>query len=379
MIRLLRRLPLSVVGAVLGLPFFFLYYLYLWLVVDLRLIYHSGGIVLDFPVFYLGWEFFRQSVSRPGGLVEYVSAFLAHFFYIGWAGALIATAQAWLLWLCSGAVVRVASGRRLNWVGFVATIILLVLYARYVYLFGIAMNGLVAFGFAYLYLVTASKRKPTDLLIFLVLLIILYAIAGGACLLFAVLCGICEVFLRRRPLLGIIFLGLTPIVTRVVSLAVFNVGVIDAFNDFIPSFSTGGIINAPRFVASCAFYLLLPLTLVGLWLVEILRKNHVAPPDAAGKEEQNPPGRFTVWFTKETAPAVTPLLAIVAGALIATFCQAFFLKAIISVDYYACNKMWPEVLEASAPYQNNKFINHTVNRALYHTGRLADDMFVYPQ
>jgi hypothetical protein len=42
--------------------------------------------------------------------------------------------------------------------------------------------------------------------------------------------------------------------------------------------------------------------------------------------------------------------------------------------------MWPQVLEVSVRYpHNNKYINHAVNRALYHTGRLGDDMFVYMQ
>jgi hypothetical protein len=51
----------------------------------------------------------------------------------------------------------------------------------------------------------------------------------------------------------------------------------------------------------------------------------------------------------------------------------------IAVDYYASNKMWRQVLEASARYPSNKFVNHSVNLALYHTGRLADDMFMYEQ
>ena len=80
--------------------FFILFYLYLWLYVDPRLIYHGGGIITNFPSFYKGWTFFLTFPRYPGGLIEYLSAFLVQFFYFPWAGALVITAQAWLLSFC---------------------------------------------------------------------------------------------------------------------------------------------------------------------------------------------------------------------------------------------------------------------------------------
>ena len=74
--------------------FFILFYLYLWLEVDPRLIYHGGGMITNFPVFFRGWVFFQQFIAYPGGPVEYLSAFLSQLFYYSWAGALIVTLQA---------------------------------------------------------------------------------------------------------------------------------------------------------------------------------------------------------------------------------------------------------------------------------------------
>jgi hypothetical protein len=92
------------------LLFFILFYLYLWLeVVDLRLIYHGGGMITNFPVFYRGWTFFRPFLSYPGGPVEYVCAFLSQLLYIGWAGAIVVTAQAWLICLCTGYILKAIS------------------------------------------------------------------------------------------------------------------------------------------------------------------------------------------------------------------------------------------------------------------------------
>jgi hypothetical protein len=390
-VRLLRRMSWSAAGtAALSLLFFVLYYLYLWLVVDLRLIYHGGGAILEFPVFYRGWEFFHKTAFSPGGPVEYVSAFLAQFFYIGWAGALVATVQAWLLWLCMGSILKMAIGRRLRLVCFVAPVLLLILYSRYIYLFGITMGLLAAFGFVCLYMGTTSKRRPTDLLVFLALSIILYVIAGGAYLLFAVVCGIYELFSRRRPALGITFLLSAPIIAYIVSAAVFNVDVVDVFNDFMLHVEKDDVTTkTTKLTAVYTLYLLLPLAMVGLGLAELLRRNKVvshsqpaaviASPEAAEKNGQGPLGRFIAWCTGEAAAMFATLLAILAGALVVCFCHNAGVKTIIAVDYYASNKMWRQALETSARYPGNKLINHSVNRALYHTGRLADDMFVYEQ
>jgi len=385
--RLLRRLSGSVAGtAALSLLFFVLYYLYLWMVVDLRLIYHGGGIVVNFPVFYRGWEFFRETVSLLGGLVEYMSAFLAQFFYIGWAGAVVATVQAWLMWLCTGSIMRAVSGRRVRWVCFIPPILLLGLYALYSYPFGIAMNLLVAFGFVRLYMGTTSKRRPTDLLVFLALSVILYVIVGGVYLLFVVVCGIYELFLRRRPELGLSFLLAAPVIAYIGGAGVFNISPIDVFECFMPRFYRD---RKDMLVMVYALYLLLPLALVGLKIAQLLPRFEgmlhggagavTASPEATEKSGQSPPGRFIAWSAGEAAAMFAPLLAILAGVLVACFCHNAGIKTMIAVDYYASNKMWRQVLEASARYPSNKFVNHSVNLALYHTGRLADDMFMYEQ
>jgi hypothetical protein len=251
------------------------------------------------------------------------------------------------------------------------------------------MNLLAAFGFVRLYMGTTSKRRPTDLLVFLALSIILYVIAGGAYLLFAMACGIYELFLRHRPALGIIFLLSAPIVAYIVSVSVFNVGVIEVFNDFMLHFEEGDVTNTTKMMAVYTLYLLLPLTMFGLWLAELLRKGKsmspgqtsavAVSPEATEKSGQSSLGRFIAWSAGEAAAMFAPLLAILAGVLVACFCHDARIKTIIAVDYYASNKMWRQVLEASVRYPSNRFVNHSVNRALYHTGRLAEDMFVYEQ
>jgi len=72
------------------------------------------------------------------------------------------------------------------------------------------------------------------------------------------------------------------------------------------------------------------------------------------------------------------MLFAIAGTAV-LFCHDKKVRASFEVDYYACHKMWPEVLQAASSHSEDFFIVHAVNRALYHTGRLAFDMFSYPQ
>jgi hypothetical protein len=260
---------------------------------------------------------------------------------------------------------------------FIPAIGLLSLYAQYIYQFDTAMVLLTALGFVCLYMGTTSKRRPMNLPVFLVLSIILYAIAGGIYLLFAVVCGIYELFFRRRPALALSFLLAALIVVYIGGAVVFNVSTNDIFDCFMPQSYRYSI---SILVLVYALYLLTPLTLICLWFVELLLKQRekVVPqePEIAGK---NLFVRFTEWSKGNAATMFAPLVAIIAGALVAFFSHNPALKTLIAVDYYASNKMWSKVLENSTRYQSNQLINHSANRALYHTGRLADDMFVYEQ
>jgi MFS family permease len=72
------------------LLFFVLAFVYLWLVVEPHLIYHSFGTILpDAPMFATGWSFFAGSLAVPGGPVAYLSGFLSQGFCFAWLGAAI--------------------------------------------------------------------------------------------------------------------------------------------------------------------------------------------------------------------------------------------------------------------------------------------------
>jgi hypothetical protein len=368
MTRLLRKLPGGITGERnISLLFFALYYLYLWIVVDLRLVYHDGGIVRNFPVFYRGWDFFGRFTSYPGGLVDYTSTFFAQFFYIGWAGPLVAAAQAWLLWLVVSSITRAACGRSFKVVCFAFPILLLGYYTKYTYPFGMAMTVLAAMCFTRLYMSTASKGGIVRLLVFSLLSVILYAIAGVGYLLFVVVCGLHELLFRRRPATALAYLlgGLT--ITLIEGKAVFNWGTTSFFSYFMPS---SYIEENAVFLLICIYilYLLLPLTLVYLRIEPSLM------------------GLLHIWTYRITAPFAgkfrvipTPLVAIAAAAVVGFFCHNKALQTEIATSYYSCNGMWGKVLDIAPRNSKITVVNYLADLALYKTGRLPQDMFRYGQ
>jgi len=94
---------------------------------------------------------------------------------------------------------------------------------------------------------------------------------------------------------------------------------------------------------------------------------------AAGKSR-----RFPVILSKTVAAAI-PILLTGAGLWLSHDRMS---KPLVQAHDYYLRKRWGGILELSRNLpqgKSNVYFNHSVNRALYHTGRLPYDMFKFPQ
>jgi len=375
-----------------SLIFFIGFFLYLLLIVDLRLIYHGAGEITNFPSFFKGWVFFREFVSYPGGPVEYVSAFLSQLFYIGWAGALVATLQAWSICACIDYFLKTIEYRRLCCIRFIPPVLLLIIYTQYTYHFLSIMVLLAALLFVCLYLKIISKVPQSgwlNLVIFLALSIILYYVAAGGYLLFALLCAIYEMLFRGRWLTGLLCLLLSVLIPYIEGVLVCGVSIVDAFSDLLP-FSWKVTANkADRRMITIVYlvYLLIPLTALALGLWQVFVKL-LANRGHKGQGRGRPAGKliklvtsiYSCYFEHNKVRWTIGTL-ILFGIAVGVVFLSYDIerKALFEVDYYSCQKMWPQVLKAARNNLDSYAVIHAVNRALYHTGRLNVDMFSYPQ
>ena len=377
--------------SVQSLVFFVLFYLYLWLDIEPRLIYHGGGFITNFPVFYRDWGFFAKFMTYPGGLIEYTSAFLAQFFYYNWTGALVITLQAWLICVCIDNILRAVNGGRLYFVRYLAPLFLLVIYTQYTYYFNLTMGLLTGLVFICLYQKIRPEKPLLRLAVFLVLSVILYYLAGGPYIIFAVFCGIYELLFRRRAA-GLVYLLCAVVVPYVTGFIVLDVSIVDAFANLSPlSWKLQVYPYQQKMVSMVyALFLLAPVAglLLGLWRLAF--RLPALPPNKPCKKRnkrKQHQGHFESeagilarclqsdklkWTVKSLA------LYLIAG-MVVVFYHNSKAKALFAVDYYAYHKKWSDVLKAARGYPNSYFVVHSVTRALYHTGRLGHDMFSYPQ
>ena len=91
-------------GLAVGAALSALFYLHLLLRIDPRLIHHQQR-----PVFLTGTAFLRTFLGRPGGLVEYVTAFLTELCQNRWLGPAAITLAVLLMCLATRALLTASS------------------------------------------------------------------------------------------------------------------------------------------------------------------------------------------------------------------------------------------------------------------------------
>ena len=364
----------NLAGHLQALIFFLLCYLYLWLVVKPYLIYQGGRAITNFPVFFTGWEFFRQITQYPGGIVEYLAAFLAQLFYISSLGAAVMIILTWLFYLCFNSILKTLNAPKLRLISFVPPILILVTYARYAFHFTTFLAFLLALLFTSLYLKITAKNELIRIIAFIALFAILYYIAAAASLLFAVLCIIYELLFNRRLRVPLCFLLSALIIPYLVGNIFFSISTTEAFTDLLPCSQKILSYETRRRMVEVVFavYLFVPaaFALLGLWQLAAKPKSARKHPKAKLRWYDRKP------LLKWTLESVL-LLAIAAAVLFGFHDKK--LKASIQADYYAYKRMWPKVLETYNFDPNSFLMVYTVNQALYHTGQLSSRMFAYPQ
>lgn len=351
--------------------FFVLFGLYVWLFLDPKLIYHAFGIFMRLPAFRADWGFFKQHLNEPGGPVEYISALLSQGYYYSWLGAVIITSVAWLIWAGTRRLICRAGEPRASFLGYVPVMLLLATHNRYLHLMTMSLALLTALWLSVAYEKLANSRLRASL--FLAICCFSYFVAGYASLLFAVLVAIYEGFTRHRPFLGGLYLLLGLAVPTVLGTYVFDLPLPDAWVHSWPSdFVIWSTQQKILILSLCIF---IPLVAIGvsLWkgLVHGRLSRRGAKPARRAKL-----GR-ALGLTAQTAGPI--LVAILTISL--SFAADW--KTHCRVAYFYRQKMWSQLLQMVRRLPTGLYdkpsVNHEIGRALYHTGRLGDDLFFFPQ
>jgi hypothetical protein len=366
--------------------FFSTFYLFLWLYVQPQL-YHYFEISRRSLFFETGWTFLRDYLSYPSGLSQYLAAFLTQLCYFPWLGALCITLIAWGIYRLTASLTAISENSLWCVVCYMPALLILMVCGRYENPLSTAVVILVAAFFSVMYEKFSPRHVPTRAAFFLIICGVLYYIAGSAALIFVALAALYEFFHQPKPAFGVLYLLLGAVVCWLLDTHVFKPETSELFLYSNPFSRTVQNLEREKWtrVFEGALFVSIPFIVLfvnlGRWLTGTMS---VSRPRAQRRRDKSAvkkriPGHFyrsrLKWFVQVV------LLALIAVPGVCFF-HNFKFKKMLQMDYFDCRRKWPEVLAAAGTIPLNQydpFYMHAINRALYHTGRMGDEMFAYAQ
>ncbi len=186
-----------------------LYFIYLLLHIDPKLIYQSQE-----PVFFFDKYFIREFLSYPGGVNRLISEFLSQFFYYSWTGSvLLVLIFAFVAWNTNLLIRSISVNKPVLYLLWVPSVFLLALHSDYRFPLVFTLGLLWILLSVNIFIRLASPNGMLRFLFYIILHLILYYIIAGQAFIFSAIIILSEILYHRRillPLLYIIFAGFLP-------------------------------------------------------------------------------------------------------------------------------------------------------------------------
>ncbi len=370
-------------SALRSLIFFLLFYLFLGVYVDLRLLYHVTGATVGISGFPCEWTYFQEALSLPGGFVRYVSLFLTQFFMFRWIGPVVVVLQVWVIALFIDRIVEKCNRKWFGWARYVPAIVILFFYTGYVYHFETTMAILVVLGLFNVYITIQREKWQTSLAGFIVLLIIAYYLAGAGSLLFTAMCVIYELAVRKQIITGTAYLLFGAVVPLLIGVYGFGVSRIEAYGELTPwswRITKYDLLN--RMIPWLyGIYGCVPVCLLLMGFVKEGKRearSHKKKKDKKKTRQKtrlagsNARGGILRWLAYTAT-----LLAIAGGG--AYYFANDQIKTLYEIEFHRGKGDWEKVVELADKQPGQLLAMQARNQALYHLGRFADEMFNYQQ
>jgi len=349
---LLRQL-FGPIAAIAGL------YFYLWFAVDVPQLFHDRQ-----RAFLWGYDFLGTFLTYSGGPVEYIHSLLVQLFSNNWTGIAVLTGLFVATYAGARCLIARYSERPPLFAPLIPAVLGLVLVNSSMTLVPIIALTVSVYA-SCLYVRLPVQNAVARQVFFLAGAAILYYAVSGAFLLFVLLGGLHEFIARRRRLACVaLLLGvLVPVVMR--------------YWMYEPELLALYLRNAPLEEKTRA----IDAVTVLLYLVVWMSFPAAVLAAVAGRSEWGQrlkkPGLNLMLRHRAVRLAV---IVIAAGVLaVPPILRARNFHWTVAERLVDAGQ-WEEALTCIRHLpEQNVLISHMANRALFHTGRLLDDMFRYPQ
>jgi len=332
--------------------FFAIYFFYFFIFNRYHIIYQEQIQLFRFDVTY-----FKDFLTRPGGLMEYAGAFLIQFSLFPFIGSLLLTLAGVATYSIT---VYIFCKHQVNGLlfSFVPIILLAALHSYYPYTIAYTLGLITSLGYFTAY-ISVKNSKLHYFLVFCWPL--LYFMTGGYALLANFLCFIHLLFFGRnryRFLIAALMILLALSVPYIAANLIFYIQTSNAWTFFLPL-----SVEEPIKYLILILLIYYPLVLIisRLWLIN--SKSDLLS---------------TGWSWKTILPG-TLIIAGLAGCII-KFVYDRKTELLLRMDYCIQNNNWDEVLKLSSNYPGtNRLVMYFTNLALYKVGYMGDKLFHYPQ
>ena len=366
------------------LGWFGVFYLYVLLRIRPELFYQQNSVV-----FLLDADFFASFMDRPGGPVEYVSAFLSPLFSYGWLGALVITVLVAITCLATRQFMTSLTNEGGQVVFLVPTILIVMVIGQYSHPVKLCTGLCVVLVFANVYVGTCRAGVAVRSTTFVVTSALVYDVTAGLYVVFACLCGLFEFRVRQSRFLGASYMACAAIVPLAAG-RMFDLGPRAVWQGLVLPYEEHWLATPPSVPAATAIQAGLLLFFPVAAAASVWRHSRAASVASATDDRERERARAAVGnasdrrafrFRLAVQPAALLLLAVGAGALSFDFPKRCLLQIADSAE----RQQWDDVLVYARrlPLADERAwdprVAFHVNRALYSKGTLLDEMFVYPQ
>ena len=346
--------------------FFPAYFLFLYLYIHPDWLYYAIVNTRDepFPIFLTGKAFFLFQCGSAGGVSDYFSALFSQSYSVSWLGSAATTLLSAGIYFILRRSIEMNRGPSAPIFLYLPALISLCMINRYELPIPLLTNSLIALSCVLLYDAFASRFRTTRYWLFPLVCAGVFFMTGRGVLLFAVVTAMRTLRTNAPssgkkvfpPLPSLLATGLVLSIVICFFPAVFaeNSGPLPLYY----SFSTG---HLRMYWYDCAF-----LASTGLCL---------ALPTIFKKPLLRVPGLIL-------SPKVSSGMGIAIAVLCLYFSHSDWIRNHMRLEYLTHKNQWNDVLtfvNKLHPKDLDVVTVYDVNSALYHTGRLASDMFRYPQ
>jgi hypothetical protein len=380
--------PLRPMAAALLPPrvmlFVVLFAWYLWATVDLRLVF------LDRDVLFLGnVRYFTDFLGRPGALMVWTNNLFVQLCYWGWPAAIGIAVVVWLLFVSMIGLVEALGRAKMGGTWLVPGILLVALYGRYLFPTSAVVGLALATAAANAWCRLSVARTWLRLTLFLVVSVVVYYVVGEAYYCFAAYLAIHEAFTRRQRLSGLLFLLAAVGVKFGVDAALARFDLASHNFFLLPSAKRRPPLDWRLTLLYCYFPVCalfaacrepLRVLMSSVWRRLIKRGKNV---DGGRRDGERPlPGVRRIMALPPLRWAIGTLLVLSLPAAAGAYGLNRTRRTLLQIDYCAAHRQWEDVLAKARTLPASAYspsVNHDVNLALYHVGRLPYHAFSYPQ